>query len=275
MLASIVSNSTQNRPNHSAWRVPIAIQFVWAAILAIGMFFLPESPRYLIKKGNEQGAAQSLARLLGTSPNDPEVAAELNEIRANLRAEEEIGESSYADCFKFTHNKLFLRTMTGIWIQGWQQLTGINFIFYYGTTFFQRSGIKNPFLISIATNVVNVGMTIPGMYLVDRAGRRSLLLIGAAGMVVCEFLVAIIGVTVTDDNLAGQRSLIAFVCIYIAFFAATWGPIAWIIVGEIFPLNVRAKAMSLACASNWLWNFGIGYASKWRRLLVPKQRPLT
>lgn len=261
LLASIVSNSTQNHPNHSSWRIPIGIQFAWGAILAGGMMFLPESPRYLIKRGREDKAAQSLARLIGANPADPEVTAELNEIRVNLRAEEELGESSYLDCFRNTHNKILLRVMTGIWLQAWQQLTGINFIFYYGTTFFKKSGISNPFLISVATNVVNVGMTIPGIYLVDRAGRRSLLLIGAAGMLVCEYIIAIVGVTISDSNLAGQKVLIAFVCIYIAFFAATWGPIAWIVTGEIFPLNVRAKAMSMSTASNWLWNFGIGYAT--------------
>lgn len=261
LLATIVNNSTQHRENHSAWRVPIGIQFAWAGILSFGMFFLPESPRWLIKRGREEAAAEALSRLLSASPHDPEVAAELNEIRANLRAEEELGESGYMDCFKFTHNKIFLRTMTGIWIQAWQQLTGINFIFYYGTTFFLRSGIKDPFVTSIATSVVNVGMTVPGIMLVDRAGRRSLLLIGAAGMLVCEFIVAIVGVSVSTSNTSGQKVLVAFVCIYIAFFAATWGPIAWIVTGEIFPLNVRAKAISLSTASNWLWNFGIGYAT--------------
>jgi MFS transporter, SP family, sugar:H+ symporter len=159
----------------------------------------------------------------------------------------------------------------------WQQLTGINFIFYYGTTFFLNSGIESPFLINVATNVVNVGMTLPAIWGVERFGRRRLLLVGALGMCICEYIVAIIGVTISVHNIAGQKVLIAFVCIYIvsssssishsiyyscqAFFASTWGPIAWVITGEIFPLNVRAKAMSLSCASNWLWNFGIAYAS--------------
>jgi len=261
LLASIVNNATQNRTNSSAWRIPVGIQFLWAAVLAGGMACLPESPRFLIKKGREEAAARALARLLSSSVDDPEVELELSEIRANLRAEQELGESSYADCFRTTHNRIRFRVLTGIFIQAWQQLTGINFIFYYGTTFFQKSGINNPFLVSVATNVVNVGMTVPGIWLVDRAGRRSLLLIGAAGMVVCEYIVAIVGVTVSDTNLAGQHVLIAFVCIYIAFFAATWGPIAWVITGEIFPLAVRAKAMSMATASNWLWNFAIGYAT--------------
>jgi len=261
LIAAIVTNATKNRPNHSAYRIPIAMQFVWATILATGMFFLTESPRWLIKQGREDDAAKSLARLLSTTPDDIEVQTEIEEIRANLRLEQEHGESSYLDCFRPSHNKILLRTLTGIFIQAWQQLTGINFIFYYGTTFFQHSGISNSFLINIATNVVNVGMTVPGMWGVERFGRRRLLLIGAIGMCICEFLIAIVGVTISVQNLAGQRVLIAFVCIYIAFFASTWGPIAWIITGEIFPLNVRAKAMSMSVASNWLWNWAIAYAT--------------
>jgi sugar porter (SP) family MFS transporter len=215
----------------------------------------------LIKRGRDADAAAAPSRLTRLPPNDPEVEAELAEIRDNLHAEIALGESSYADCFKAGHNKISLRTLTGIFIQAWQQLTGINFIFYYGTTFFKNSGISNPFTINIVTNVVNVVMTLPGMYGVERFGRRRLLLLGAAGMCFCEYIVAIVGVTVSQDNLAGQRVLIAFVCIYIAFFASTWGPIAWVITGEIFPLQVRAKAMSLSVASNWLWNFAIGYAT--------------
>ncbi len=94
-------------------------------------------------------------------------------------------------------------------------------------------------------------MTIPGIWGIERFGRRSLLLYGAAVMCVCEFLVAIIGVTISTQNQSGQKALIALVCIYIGAFASTWGPIAWVITGEIFPLNVRAKAMSLSVASNW------------------------
>lgn len=122
---------------------------------------------------------------------------------------------------------------------------------YYGTTFFQRSGIANPFVITIATNVVNVGMTVPGILAIDKVGRRSLLLYGAAIMCVCEYIVAIVGVTVSTTNESGQKVLVAFVCIYIAAFAATWGPIAWVVTGEIFPLAIRAKAMSMSTASNW------------------------
>lgn len=267
LLAAIVLNSTKDHPNHSSWRIPIAVQFAWAAILSFGMFCLPESPRFLLKRGREQAARVSLGRLLTKPRDSPEVDAEYEEILAALEADRALGAGSYADCFRNTEAKNGLRTWTGILLQAWQQLTGINFIFYYGTTFFKSAGISNPFIITIICDVVNTAMTIVGVQLIDRVGRRRLLLIGAAGMCACEFIVAIVGVTAghiqpnQSVNLPAQRVLIAFVCIYIAFFATSWGPVVWVITGEIFPLNIRAKGMSLSVASNWLWNFGIGYAT--------------
>ncbi|EKM81722.1 hypothetical protein AGABI1DRAFT_90109 [Agaricus bisporus var. burnettii JB137-S8] len=261
LLAAVIDDATKNRPGPSSWQIPTAVQFIWAFVLAGGMLFLPESPRWFIMRGRDAEAAKSLGRLTGFSSSDPELLADLDEIKTNLEAEKELSSNSYMDCFRSTDNKILFRTLSGIFLQAWQQLTGINFIFYYGTTFFKNSGISNSFLITIATSIVNVFMTLPGMWGVERFGRRRLLLVGAAGMSLCEFIVAIVGVTVSVDNLAGQRVLIAFVCIYIAFFASTWGPIAWVITGEIFPLQVRAKGMSLSTASNWLWNFGIGYAT--------------
>ncbi|KAH9965623.1 general substrate transporter [Lactifluus volemus] len=262
LLSNICNYATKNRPNHSAYRIPIAIQFIWAAILAGGMIFLPESPRWLIKKHRDSDAAIALSRLTSLPRDHPEVISELEEIRINLKHEEELGESSYLDCFRLSDNRIRFRTLTGIFLQAWQQLTGINFIFYFGTTFFTNAGIHNPYLISIATSTVNVGMTLPGIYGVERFGRRRLLLVGAVGMTVCEYIIAIIGSTTSKTNQPAQSAEVALVCFYLAFFASTWGPIAWVITGEIFPLNIRAKAMSLSTASNWLWNFGITYANE-------------
>ncbi|KAF8515073.1 MFS monosaccharide transporter [Gautieria morchelliformis] len=261
LLASVVNNATQGRNDHSSYRLPIAIQFVWAMVLAVGMFLLPESPRYLMKRGRDAAAAKSLSRLTGVDATHPSIESDLGEIRRNLKHEEEIGQATYADCFRSGGNRILLRTLTGIFLQAWQQLTGINFIFYYGTTFFKNSHVGNPFMQSVITNVVNVGMSIPGIYFVDKVGRRSLLLIGASGMMMCEYIVAIAGVTIPADNIAGQKVLVAFVCIYIAFFAATWGPIPWVVTGEIFPRKVRAKAMSFSTASNWFWNLVLGFVT--------------
>ncbi|PPQ77164.1 hypothetical protein CVT25_010792 [Psilocybe cyanescens] len=266
LLAAIVLNATKDRQDHSAWRIPIAVQFVWAAILAGGMMMLPESPRYLLLKDRQADARVALGRLMSTSPDSPEVEAEALEIATALAVEQEASQGGYAACFKNNADRNGFRTWTGILMQGWQQLTGINFIFYYGTTFFQQAGIQNAFVIQIIADVVNTVMTLFGIQLIDRVGRRKLLLIGAAGMCISEFIVAIVGVTAgqphgAEVNITAQRVLIAFTCFYIAFFATSWGPVIWVLTGELFPLGVRAKSMSLAVASNWLWNFGIAYAT--------------
>jgi len=262
LCASLATNGTQNRADSGAWRIPVAIQFAWAIILCIFFLILPESPRWLVKKGNHEQASKSLARLNSTDVDDPLVRSELSVIQTNLDIELTNSSGSYLDCFKFNDRRYFLRSFTGIFIQAFQQLTGINFIFYFGTTFFQNAVPgTNPFLFSVASNVVNVVTTIPGMYMMERVGRRNLLIWGAVWMCVCELIVAIVGTALPNTNQSAGKALVAFVCIYIAGFASTWGPAAWVVCGEIFPLAIRAKALSLCTASNWLWNFGIGYAT--------------
>ena len=109
------------------------------------------------------------------------------------------------------------------------------------------------------TSSINVGSTIPGLYAIDKWGRRPLLLWGAVGMCVSQFLVAMLGTLTTGEdasgkvvvyNLAAQKAAIAFVCIYIFFFASTWGPLAWVVTGEIFPLKHRARGLSMTTATN-------------------------
>jgi MFS transporter, SP family, sugar:H+ symporter len=251
-----VNNSTKDRHDSGSYRIPIAIQFAWAIILVSGMLVLPETPRYLIKKGDNVSAARSLGRLRRLAPDHPAIAAELEEIRANHEFELSLGTSSYLDCFR---GPMIKRQLTGMGIQALQQLTGINFIFYYGTQYFKNSGIENPFTIQVITSVINVVSTLPGLYAVDKFGRRPLLLWGAIGMCVGQLIVAVLGTTTTGQdslgniivyNQAAQKASIAFIAIYIFFFASTWGPLAWVVTGEIFPLKTRAKSLSISTASN-------------------------
>jgi len=135
-----------------------------------------------------------------------------------------------------------------------QQWTGVNFIFYFGTSFFKTLGtISNPFLIGLITTLVNVCSTPISFWTIERFGRRPLLIWGALGMVVCQFIVAIIG-TASKQTHPEVSAMIAFICIYIFFFASTWGPGAWVVIGEIFPLPIRSRGVALSTASNWLWN---------------------
>ena len=273
LLASCVDYGTQNYTNSGSYRIPMALQMLWAIILAGGLFFLPESPRYFVKRGKIDRAADVLGRLRG-QPRDSEfIQTELAEIVANHEYELQVIPQgnyfqSWANCFTggLSHQKSNLRrTILGTSLQMMQQWTGINFIFYFGTTFFEQLGtISNPFLIGLITTLVNVCSTPISFYTIERFGRRTLLVWGALGMLVCEFIVAIAG-TVDGSNPATVRAEIAFICIYIFFFASTWGPGAWVVIGEIYPLPIRSRGVALSTASNWLWNC-VSYTSNYSTL---------
>ncbi|CAD6448654.1 116d3241-625e-44cc-b666-44f8def2aece [Sclerotinia trifoliorum] len=266
LLASCVDYGTQNRMDTGSYRIPIGLQIAWALILALGLFLLPESPRYYVKKGNLDRAAANLARLRGQPEGSEYIQQELTEIIANHEYEMSVIPQtgyfgSWMNCFKgglSNPGSNLRRTILGTSLQMMQQWTGVNFIFYFGTTFFQALGtISNPFLIGLITTLVNVCSTPISFYTVERFGRRTILIWGALGMLVCEFIVAIIGVTAgraSQNNTSAVSAMIAFICIYIAFFASTWGPGAWVVIGEVFPLPIRSRGVGLSTASNWLWN---------------------
>ncbi|KZO91619.1 general substrate transporter [Calocera viscosa TUFC12733] len=255
LLSTVVTYATENRTNSGAYRIPIAIQFLWALLLSAGLLILPESPRYWIRKGRQDLATNCLVRIRGQPAESDYIQAEIAEIQANYEYELSIQQAGWIDVFRggFAPSGNFRRVMIGIFLQMFQQWTGINFIFYYGNVFFQTVGIANSFTISMATTAVNVGSTPISWWLIERFGRRALLIWGAVGMFVCEFIVAGVGTGLPNSH-AATVCLIVFICIYISFFAATWGPAAWVVIGEIFPLPIRAKGVALSTASNWLWN---------------------
>lgn len=259
LLAAIVNIFTQRLKSPNAFRIPLALQFIWAGNLLLGLLLLPETPRYLIKRGLHAAAASSLSRLRRLDITHPALIEELAEIQANHEYELGLGPSTYRDVFMGSPH-LGRRLLTGCGLQILQQLSGCNFIFYYGTTFFARIGIQSPYIVALVVAVVNFVSTIPSMFLVESIGRRHLLMTGAGGMAVCQLLVASVG-TAIPKSYAANMVLIVFVCIYLFFFAASWGPVAWVVTSEIYPLKVRAKSMSISTASNWLLNFTIAYGT--------------
>lgn len=281
LLASCVNYAVRNRTDQSEYRIPIGIQFAWGVILGGGLLFLPDSPRYFVKRGRVEQARSSLARLRGQPGDSEYIEAELAEIVANEEYERSIipagsWANGWANCFKgsvFQSNSNLRKTILGTSLQMMQQWTGVNFIFYYSTPFLSSTGaISNTFLISLIFTLVNVCSTPISFYTVEKFGRRPLLVWGAFGMLICQFLVAIIGVTVGFNktyeipnpdggdpltraiNVPAVNAQIAFIAIFIFFFASTWGPGAWILIGEIFPLPIRSRGVALSTASNWLWN---------------------
>ncbi|KAF2147895.1 MFS monosaccharide transporter-like protein [Myriangium duriaei CBS 260.36] len=257
MLAAIVTNAVNGRNDTGSYRIPIGIQFAWAIILATGLFFLPESPRYYVKKQRLDEAVKALARVRGQPADSDYVQDELAEIQANYEYELQIGEVSWLGCFQGglgKRNSNARKVFVGIVLQMMQQWTGVNFIFYYSTQFFTLIGLPNSFLISMITTIVNVVSTPISFYTIEKFGRRPLLIWGAVGMCICEFIVAITGSATNESNKSAQSAMVSFVCIYIFFFATTWGPGAWVLIGEIFPLPIRSKGVGLSTASNWFWN---------------------
>ncbi|AEO59687.1 hypothetical protein MYCTH_2308157 [Thermothelomyces thermophilus ATCC 42464] len=280
MLASCVVYGTQNRQDTGQYRIPIGIQFIWALILGGGLLCLPDSPRYFVKRGRLADATSALSRLRGQPEDSEYIQVELAEIVANEEYERQLIPSttwfgSWANCFKgslFKANSNLRKTILGTSLQMMQQWTGVNFIFYYSTPFLKSTGaIDDPFLMSMVFTIINVFSTPISFYTVERFGRRTILFWGALGMLICQFLVAIVGVTVgfnhthpaptADDpeatlanNISAVNAQIAFIAIFIFFFASTWGPGAWIVIGEIFPLPIRSRGVGLSTASNWLWN---------------------
>ena len=132
LLASVVDFSTANRLDSGSYRVPLAIQFAWSLILCIGLFILPETPRFLIRKGKHQKAKEALRFLRRLPVDDPTLISEYEEIYASYEYEKSLGSASYIECFKGTIGK---RVFTGITLQSLQQLVGVNFIFYYVSAF--------------------------------------------------------------------------------------------------------------------------------------------
>ncbi|KAJ5265418.1 hypothetical protein N7524_006436 [Penicillium chrysogenum] len=257
-LAAIVNYATQHRNDSGSYRIPLAIQFAWALILAGGLLFLPETPRFLIKKGDDPRALKSLVFLRRLSPDDPDIAAELAELKSNWEYEQSLGSASYLQCFKGTMGK---RTITGIVLQSLQQLVGINFIIYYGTSYFAENvdGLPDSFILQVIVNLVNVVMTLPGLWAIDHFGRRPVLLTGALGMGVSQYIVSACGAATPITNFNSQCAQFAFICIYVSFFASTFGPCAWVVTGEIFSLQTRAKGLSMTTAANWFFNWLLSF----------------
>ena len=261
LAASIVNIITSKSHSSAAYRIPLGLQLVPAIFLTAGLLIMPETPRFLVKKGRTEAAGVSLSRLRRLDITHPALIDELQEIIANHQYELTLGPDTYKDIFVGSPH-LGRRTFTGCTLQMLQQLTGINFIMYYSTTFFDGAGVESPYTKSLILNLINVFSTIPGLLVIEQWGRRKLLMIGAAGMAVCQLLMASFTTAAGNDlKHAAQTILVAFSSVNIFFFAASWGPVAWVVTSEIYPLKVRAKAMSISTASNWILNLAIAYST--------------
>ncbi|KAK0704871.1 general substrate transporter [Lasiosphaeris hirsuta] len=278
LISNIINYGVRNIEDSSAsWRIVIGLGIAFSLPLGFGIMLVPESPRWLAGRGDREGARNSMARLRGMKhdPKNPLVERDLREMYASIEKESSVGVGSWLECFtgKPSHlPKLVYRTFLGIGIQFLQQMTGVNFFFYFGATIFASAGIEDPIQTQLILGVVNVVLTFYGLYVVEKYGRRWPLFLGGLWQAAWLAVFASVGVGLNpEENQTAGIIMIVSACMFIASFAATWGPIAWVVIGETFPLRTRAKQASIATASNWLGNFllsfltplavdGIGYA---------------
>lgn len=258
-----------------AFRVPWGLQMIPAVILFFGMIFLPESPRWLARKGRWDECLDVLALVHGKGDkNSPFVKRELEDIKKMRELEKQNADVTYLELFK---PNMINRTHIGVFTQIWSQLTGMNVMMYYITYVFTMAGLtQNALLLSSSIQyVINVVMTVPALLFVDQWGRRPTLLAGAALMATWLFVNA--GVLGGKGHYAGKngvnnipeastavhgpasKALIACSYLFVASFAPTWGPVSWIYPPELYPLRVRGKAVALSTSANWAMNFALGY----------------
>jgi len=181
--AEMVDWGTESRSDSASWRIPNGLTFLWALLLASGILFLPESPRYAYRKGRVEEARYTIAGLAGADPHSITVTKEMQDIQAKLDEENAATKTHWYEIF--TGPRMFYRTILGIVLQAGQQLCGVNYFFYYGTTAFQSTGISNSYTTQLILGSVNVICTIAGLYIVANVGRRKALMAGAAWMMMC------------------------------------------------------------------------------------------
>jgi SP family sugar:H+ symporter-like MFS transporter len=269
-LSYIIDLGTHSINNSASWRIPVGLQMAWGLIMLSGIFFLPESPRHLLGTGRQDEARTVIAALNGVPADDPLVEEVIEELDYGIRAENEGGKATWAECFS-TRNNLWKRTGNGMMLQFIQQLNGQNFYYYYGDTFFQSAGTSlDPYSIQAILGGVSVVGTIPALYLIESWGRRRSLLTGSLLEAACSIIAGLVGHFTlappgTDRNLLTPRNrrggdtLIAFAVLHVFSFSIFWGPTPWVYLGESFPLRVRPKSIALGSATNWLWNFLLSF----------------
>ncbi|RYP24322.1 hypothetical protein DL765_000586 [Monosporascus sp. GIB2] len=246
----------------AAWLIPICLQLFPAVVLFVGMIFMPFSPRWLLHHGREEEARKVLASLRGLPPDNELVELEFLEIKAQSLFEKRtvaekfphLREQTAWNVFKlqfvaikslFQTKAMFRRVIVATVTMFFQQWTGINAVLYYAPFIFRDLGLDDTATSLLATGVVGIVMfvfTIPAVLWIDRVGRKPVLTIGAIGMATCHIIVAIIfakNVGRWHDQAAAGWAAVVMVWLFVVHFGYSWGPCAWILIAEVWPLSSR------------------------------------
>ncbi|KAG8716410.1 hypothetical protein FRC11_013393 [Ceratobasidium sp. 423] len=254
--------------NSSAqWRAPVALQIVFALVMIVGVGFLPDSPRWLVNQGRHAEALAVISALEDKPHDHPDVQRTFLAIREAALAEHTLSEKGEKGekgkmQHKFNLGELlhggrpqnFRRATLGIVIQAFQQITGINLITYYATLLFERLGINDlkSRILAACNGTEYFLASLIAVWLIEKVGRRKLMIFGAIGQTITMVLLAVLGsIDRSSTNLVSAVLLFVFN----SFFAIGWLGMTWLYPAEITPLRIRQPANALSTASNWAFNF--------------------
>ncbi|KAF9885640.1 hypothetical protein FE257_012731 [Aspergillus nanangensis] len=248
-------------PSTKQWRIPVGFQLVPGGLMFIGLWFLKESPRWLMKQGRYEEAAVSLAYMRSDEVSHPDIQQELAEIRASLEDELAATEGMAIKEIVLPGNRL--RFLNGFLIMFWQQFSGTNSIGYYAPQLFQTLGVTATDTSLFTTGIYGVVKVIStGIFLligIDKVGRRWSLIVGGISMSVMMFILAAVLAThppINSDQIApASIAMVVMVYLYVISFSASWGPVPWVYISEIFPTRLRGYGVGMGSATQWLFNF--------------------
>lgn len=244
---------------YPAWRWMFWVQLIPSLTFFVALLFIPESPRYLLAVGKEQRASNVLTRLFGAR----EAAEKVREIHATINSEHA---PKFSDILGNGFLKIRPIVWVGIGLAVLQQFVGINVVFYYGSVLWQSAGFSesDSLLINVISGGVSIGACIVTILLIDRIGRKPLLLIGSIGMAITLSAMAWVFASAGKIegghlHLVGSAGMIAVVAanLYVIFFNVSWGPVMWVMLGEMFPNQIRGSALAISGLAQWLANFAI------------------
>ena len=242
---------------YEAWRCMFWVELIPAITFFFALLFIPESPRYLVASGKKERAMQVLNQLMGDKAQ-----SKYEEIEASLASDH------HRPRFRDVLDGFGLRPIVwvGIGLATFQQLVGINVVFYYGAVLWQSAGFteSDALFINVIIGAVSIGACIFTMAVIDRIGRKPLLLIGSVGMAITLSIMALVFSNAAVDEagnlaLSGIEGPIALVAanLYVVFFNFSWGPVMWVMLGEMFPNQIRGSALAISGFAQWFSNFGI------------------
>ncbi|KAH4069890.1 hypothetical protein HBH50_105800 [Parastagonospora nodorum] len=276
-----IGGTTLETQSNAAWLVPICLQLLPAFILLIGMIWMPFSPRWLMHHGREEEARSNLASLRNLPADHELIELEFLEIKAQSMFEKRslaeafphLQEQTAWNSFKlqfvaigalFKTKAMFKRVIVATVTMFFQQWSGINAVLYYAPQIFAQLSLTGNTTSLLATGVVGIVMfiaTIPAVLYIDRLGRKPVLAVGALGMGFCHLVIAVILAKnigrFAEEKSAGWAAVV-MVWLFVINFGYSWGPCAWILIAEIWPLSTRPYGTALGGSSNWMNNFIIG-----------------